>query len=255
MANDHVSYNVNVEDGNYVIHYTFKDHLDKVCSITWKLNKKQTDRDIREFGIPKSMFEPFPDLPEYKARHKEIIGKGLFMEKGNTIIVDKNAMINKYASYTKILANWMIKYLKNNYTDTRLNRIKLAMCFVQDIPYAVPDDFDPNWYYGGVIATPNIFTCGYGDCDTKAILFVGILCHLISPDDIRFAGEPGHVYTIIKNDDTKLVENGTTTYFELEDGKYVVAETAGPGRLNFGEAHSSKYNSARIEKINFLGPR
>jgi hypothetical protein len=201
--------------------------------------------------VPKFILKPYRETPENIAKRKKIISKGLFKVVNNTIVVDKNAMINEYAGYTKKIAKWMIDYLKKYDEDNRTNRIRLAMCFVQDIPYAIPDDFDPNWYFGGVIATPNIFTCGYGDCDTKAILFVGVLCHLIDYKDIRFAGEPGHIYTIIKNSKVNIVENGKTTYFELDDGKYVVAETAGPARLAFGEKGNYHYSVAEIEKVIF----
>lgn len=239
-----------------MIRYTFKDHRERSCSITWKLNKAQTDQDIHRFGIPKSMFEPFPDVPQVHARRKQMLERGLVMRRNKTLIVDKNAMISAYSSYTKILADWMIQYLPEYDTDTRLNRIQLAMRFVQDIPYGVPDDIDPNWYYGGVIATPNIFTCGYGDCDTKAILFAGILCHLIDPDDIRFAGEPGHIYTIIRGGEEILLGNGKTAgFFRIDGRKFYVAETAGPGRFDFGEKGSQRYRSAKIERVVFEGIR
>ncbi len=252
QANDHVGYRVAVEGEDYVIRYTFRDHEENTCSITWKLNKQQTDRDIQLFGIPQSMFDPYPVTPEVMASRRRILEEGMFMRRGNSLVVDKNAMVNAYSPYTKIVADWMINYLKEYYVDTRQNRIDLAMSFVQDIPYGIPEDLDPNWYYGGVIATPNVFTCGYGDCDTKAILFAGILCHLIDPGEIRFAGEPGHMYTIIKADESRVNIGRNTAYFKLDDGKYFVAETAGPGRLNFGEKGRFRYRGARIEEVEFV---
>lgn len=251
-ANDHVGYRVAVVGEDYVIRYTFRDHRENTCSITWKLNKEQTDRDIQLFGIPQSMFDPYPVTPEVLAARRQILEKGLFMRMDNSLVVDKNAMVNAYSPYTKIVANWMIDYLKEYYSDTRRQRIELAMRFVQDIPYGIPEDLDPNWYYGGVIATPNVFTCGYGDCDTKAILFAGILCHLIDPEDIRFAGEPGHMYTIVKADASEVAISRNTAYFELDDGMYFVGETAGPGRLNFGEKGRFRYRGARIEEVDFV---
>ena len=254
-SNEHVNYKIEEVDGNYVIRYTFKDHQQNRCAITWTVNKRQTDEDIQIFGIPKSMFEPYPDHPRVRARRAEVLRRGLFKKEGNTIMVDKNAMVNTYRGYTKVLADWMVDYLRQYYTDTRMNRIRLAMAFVQDIPYAVPDDIDPNWYYGGVIATPNILTCGYGDCDTKAILFVGILCHLIKPADIRFAGEPGHMYTLIKANPNQFRDLRGLSYYQLPDGKYFVAETAGPGRLDFGKEGDLRYNTATVERVQFVGSR
>jgi len=250
-ANDHVGYRISQSGEDYVIKYTFKDPWGALCRISWSLDKSQTDKDISKFGIPKWMFDPYPDRPDVRAKRYRILSNGLFKVEKNTIMVDKNAMINTYQDYTKVLAEWMVDYLREYYVDSRLNRIRLAMAFVQDIPYAIPEDVDPNWYYGGVIATPNILTCGYGDCDTKAILFAGILCHLIDPNDLRFAGEPGHMYTLIKANPRDLDQDNRLSYYQLPEGKFFVAETAGPGRLDFGQEGNLEYSYATIEKVRF----
>ena len=250
-ANDHVRYTIDEVGNEYHIQYTFKDHRNALCRISWMLDKAQTDEDIAVFGIPKSMFEPYPDRPEVRERRQQIMARGLFKVEKNTVMVDKSAMINAYREYTQVLAEWMIDYLRTYYVDNRMNRIRLAMAFVQDIPYAIPNDIDPNWYYGGVISTPNILTCGFGDCDTKAILFAGILCHLINPGDIRFAGEPGHMYTLIKAKPSDFSTDERIAYYQLPDGMYFVAETAGPGRLDFGEEGNLEYSYATVERVYF----
>ena len=160
-------------------------------------------------------------------------------------------MVNQYSNYTSSIAEWMKDYLKNKNEDSRLNRIRLAMKFVQDIPYGIPRE-DRKWYNGGVYATPAILVNGYGDCDTKAILFVGILCHLIDPDDIRFAGEPGHVYTVIKAKPSVMRNlDSQKYYFKLNGRRFYVAETAGPGRWEFGEEGGYKHDRVEIELVEF----
>ena len=250
--NPYVIYKTTEKNGQYIVDYTFKDYHDKLCNIEYVLDKKSTLYDINKYGVPESIYDSYYVTPEIIAQRHRIIKNGLYKQEGNIILPDKNAMINYYAPYTKVIADWIIYYLKKNYKDTRLNRIKMAMSFVQDIPYGIPKDVTKDdKATGGIITTPEIIIDGFGDCDSKAIMFAGILCYLINPSDIRFAGEPGHFYTIIKDAETNIVRNGTTTYFELQDGTYLVAETAGPGKLPFGEKNNRGYSSANIYKIVF----
>ena len=250
--NDYVEYKATEKFGNYKIKYTFKDYNNQLCTIEYTLNKKSAIEAMNVYGMPESIYDSYQVTPEVIAERNRIIKNGLFKTEGNTIMPDKNAMINYYAPFTKVIAEWIIDYLKDKKDDSRMNRIKMAMGFVQDIPYAVPPDKTKNGKFSnGILPTPQIIIEGYGDCDSKAIFFVGIMCYLINPADIRFAGEPGHVYTIIKNKDLKTVKNGTTTYFNLDDGTYLIAETAGPGRFQFGEKNNRGYKSATIEKIIF----
>ena len=249
--NQHVSHSVKKKQGNYIVSYTFKDHEERICKITFTMDREGVDRDIKSFGIPQSMFEPYSIVPEVLEERKRILKKGLFKKKGNNLVVDKSAMVNQYSNYTSSIAEWMKDYLKNKNEDSRLNRIRLAMKFVQDIPYGIPRE-DRKWYNGGVYATPAILVNGYGDCDTKAILFVGILCHLIDPDDIRFAGEPGHVYTVIKAKPSVMRNlDSQKYYFKLNGRRFYVAETAGPGRWEFGEEGGYKHDRVEIEQVEF----
>ncbi len=249
-ANDHVAYNRTEKDGNYIINYTFKDNHDNIVSLSASFNKKAVDDDINIFGIPKSMFDTYVSTPESEKKRAKQMKDGLFKLVGNTIAIDKDASILTYRKYCKPIAEWMVGYLKGQNIDTRRERIELAIKFVQDIPYAIPTDRDPNWNYGGVNPIPEILITGWGDCDSKAFLFAGILSYLIDYRDIRFAGEPGHLYTLIANDKKDIVKNGSTTYFNIEGKYFLVAETTGPGRFDFGEAPNSEYNTAEIEKLN-----
>lgn len=250
--NSHVVYKTTERLGNYVVEYTFKNHVEELCTIKYTLNKKTTNQAINVYGMPKSIYESYLLVPEVIAERKRIIENGLFKKTGNTIEPDKNAIINYYAPYSKMIAEWIIDYLKDKKDDSRMNRIKMVMRFVQDIPYAIPPDETKNKKKsGGIIPAPQIIIEGYGDCDSKAIFFAGIMCYLINPADIRFAGEPGHIYTIIKNNKTNIVKGGTTTYFKIDGATFLIAETAGPGHSQFGEKNNRGYSSATIEKIIF----
>lgn len=250
--NSHVSHSLSKEKDNYVVKYTFKDHENRICNMTFTMAREGVDRDIKTFGIPDSMLDSYYETPEVIAERKRILKKGLFKEKGQYLVPDKDAMINRYSGYTRAIAIWLKDYLKRKNEDSRLNRIRLAMKFVQDIPYGVPRK-PRNRINGGVYATPAILVNGYGDCDTKAILFVGILCHLINPDDIRFAGEPGHVYTVIKATPSEMKKlYSDKYYFKIRGSRFYVAETAGPGRWEFGEEGGFKHPKVEIERVQFV---
>ena len=251
--NEHVSHSVKKKQGNYVVDFTFKDYAERTCQITFTMDRKEVDRDIKSFGIPQSMFEPYSVVPKVLEERSRILKRGLFKREGNNLVVDKNAMINTYSDYTSAIAKWMKGYLTNLNEDSRLNRIRLAMKFVQDIPYGVPKE-DHKWYNGGVYPTPEILLNGYGDCDTKVVLFVGILCHLINPNDIRFAGEPGHVYSLVKAKPSEMENLNTQKIaFKLKGGRFYIAETAGPGRWEFGEEGGYKHKRVEIERVKFSG--
>jgi hypothetical protein len=219
QKNEHVEYSVSSTDGFYNINYKFKD----------------------------AIFEPFPDKPEVHKSREKIIHAGLFKVRDNTVIVDKSALIKYYLSYCEPIAARLVYYLKKEQKDTRQDRIELVMKFVQDIPYAIPSFSDHKLHYGGVTPIPSVLINGWGDCDSKAFLFVGILSYMIDTEDIRFAGEPGHLYTVIRNDKNNIVPHGNTTYFTIDEQFYLVAETAGPGRFPFGMAAESDQSSANIE--------
>ncbi len=247
-----VKYKRKIHSGKYIINYTFLDFRGNMCTFQYSMDKQAADRDIEKFGIPKSMFEPYQVTPQTLENRRRLLEQGLFKEEGSLLKPDFNAMINYYAPYTKPIAEWIIQYLQQNYTDTRLNRIKFALAFVQDIPYGVPPDYTrDNKFVNGIAPAPKILRDGYGDCDSKSIFFAGIMCYLISPDDIILAKEPNHMFVLIQNDDLNVRENGSVTYYEYNGRKYIVAEVAGPGHFEFGQKMQRQYLSAQLYPVKF----
>ena len=247
-----VKYKTQVRHGKYIINYTFLDFQGNECTFQYQMDKQTADRDIEKFGIPKSMLGSYKVTPETLEYRRRMLEQGLFKKHGNLLEPDFNAMINYYAPYTKPIAEWIIQYLRKNYTDTRLNRIKFALAFVQDIPYGVPPDYTKdNKYVNGIAPPPKILRDGYGDCDSKSVFFAGIMCYLISPDDIILAKEPNHMFVLVQNDDLNVRENGAVTYYNYNGRKYIVAEVAGPGRFEFGQKMQRQYSSAQLYPVEF----
>ncbi|OQX77509.1 MAG: hypothetical protein B6D61_07090 [Bacteroidetes bacterium 4484_249] len=246
VSNPWVSYDIKVTDGNYLIDYTFKDHFENLQHFSLSYPVELTNLKINKLGIPNWIFDSYRDTEANKLRRLQILKDGLFMLSGNTIEIDKSAVVNYYSEiFCKPVAEQIVHSLAEYGKDTRRNRIEMAMRFVQDIPYGIPEFADKERYYGGVSPPPKVLIEMYGDCDSKAMLFVGILIYLIDKDDIIFLNQSKHVLTAVR----ATPEKGLT-FIKYHGDKFLIAETAGPGRRLFGEKgnyYSSKFD---IEKLN-----
>ncbi|MCS6832989.1 MAG: hypothetical protein NZ521_05410, partial [Flammeovirgaceae bacterium] len=121
------------------------------------------------------------------------------------------------------------------------SRIELILRFCQDIPYGIP----PMTWNGKIIAglfTPSILLKeGWGDCDSKAMLFCSILAN--NPMyEIIGVHVPGHLYLAVKG--VPQAYQATITY---KGEEYIVCEPVGPARLELGK--KSQYYTAPIKKI------
>ena len=104
------------------------------------------------------------------------------------------------------------------------------MKFVQDIPYGVPEESYSDKHDDGCFAPIEVLLEGYGDCDSKAFLFVCILSHMINPNDIIFVHSENHLLSAVRN---REIAGGK--YFSHKKKEYYICETAGPGRPLFGK--------------------
>lgn len=223
------------------------DHIGKLNTVSLQFDVAVTDKDIDKFGLPKDFLKRYIQTPEIEVQRKKQLEDGMFKVIDNRIEIDLTAAVNYYAPvYCKGIANLLIQILQNNEIDTRHHRIEMAIKFVQDIPYAIPDEFEGKKYTGGALCPPELLIRGYGDCDSKTMLFVGILSYMINPNDIIFVGVTNHMLAAVKNDE---VPGGV--YFKNGDDRYYLAETAGPGRQAFGEPGNDYKKGAHAEQFVF----
>lgn len=209
-----------------VVDYTFKDFFGRLRDMRFCYPSVEIKEKARRFGISSSLFKPFYRW-EIQDR-KEQCERGLFDP--NTLAPDKSAVVSYYAALVcKPIARAIADALHADGRDTRLNRIRMAMKFVQDIPYGIPDFDDATRRFGGVIPPPLIMMFGYGDCDSKAMLFAGILSYLIDYRDIIFLKVPLHVLTAVYHSESL----GTSIQFR--NRPHYLSETAGTGRYDIGE--------------------
>lgn len=248
VKNDHVKISNEIITGKYIIHYTFKDNFEKIRTFTITMPVDQTIKDIAKFGVPKWMFKSFPDKKSVIRKRNKIIKNGMFKMDGNILKPDYNLVASHYSIYTKSIASQFIQILSNEKADSRKNRIEMAIKFVQDIPYGIPEISDSTWETGGVFTPPEILIRMYGDCDSKAILFVSLLKNLIDTNDLLmlFTTEK-HALTAIKG----IPEKGQV-YITFNRQKYIIADAAGPQRLDWGDDGNKNF-SATAYKVEIMG--
>jgi hypothetical protein len=248
--NDHVEIDCTTTSTHYIVDYKFKDHLDYEHVFKMSLERFKMDTMIEKYGLPKSYFKNYrkKDAKLIEQR-KKLAKESFFILEGGVLKKDKKALVNYYRGMTAPIANFIIDYLEKSNQDTRANRIEMAMKFVQDIPYGLPKDKKNDGKFG-YITPPEVLIEGYGDCDSKTILFVCIMSYLIPTNDIVYVSTPGHIFSAIKDYDTsKLLKHSEEyipytqrqfntldldKYVEFNGDIYFVCETAGSARPNYG---------------------
>ena len=236
QKNKHVQIETNIVGKDYVIEYLFKDHFNDIHDISFRFDKQTIDHIISQFGIPYSMFDRYEVNDENLRKHKRILKDGLFKQTDNKLELDYDAVVSFYKPYCKVIADELIRLLKIQNKDNTLNRIEMAMKFIQDIPYAIPRK-NRKIYKNGCLAPLEVLVKGYGDCDSKTLLFASILTHMIDSDRIIFIKGDKHVLTAIHYDEKTLRKSD---FFRYNGKKHYICETAGPGRRLFGEKSLSR---------------
>jgi len=249
QKNSWVTYDINKDDSGWEIQYKFQDQFFNLQTYSLTIPYQPTQKMIDRFGIPLWMFDPYADTDANRYERQQLLDQGLFLLNNNTIEVDKSAIIDYYSeTFCKPIAEMIVHTLSDYGKDSRINRIELAMRFVQDIPYGIPVYEDSERHFGGVSTPPKLLIDGYGDCDSKVLLFTGILIYLIPGEDIIYLNQAEHVLSAIKGEP----EDGRT-FVRFKGDKYLVAETAGPGKRLLGEKGNYFRNQFNPEtlKIDF----
>lgn len=229
--NDHVKINTRLVGNNYVTNYSFKDHFNDLNNLKFSFNQKKMDNIISKLGIPYKMFDRYHSTKEIEIQRDLILNEGMFMKENNKLVLDYNTVISFYRPYCKIISNSLIDLLKSKNEDTRLNRIEIAMKFIQDIPYGLPKK-NRKTYTNGCLAPIDVLIKGYGDCDSKTLFFICILSYMINPDDILIVKGENHMLSAVRDD---VKKTSSSDFFRYGQKKYYICETAGPGRFLFGQ--------------------
>ncbi len=251
QRNPHVRITSKEKDGQYTLFYDFLDHKGKFQSFVMNYETKKLAELADRYGLPRQFMGSFKMKKREKARWmrelKAVLKHGMFDIIENQFRPDPHALVNYYSAYCcEQIAHQIVQALGKYGTDSRRERIELAMKFVQDIPYAVPYQNDPKFIYGGVVTPPQILYLKFGDCDSKSFLFAGILTYLIHPRDIAFLSVPGHLLTVIRDKPDKGM-----VVVESDGEQFVLAETAGPGRNNYGVPSTYKQGEISLTRLKY----
>jgi hypothetical protein len=237
-------------NGKYNISYTFKDQKDILRTFKLSFEMISTLKDIARYGVPTSFFSNISATTMTKER-KRAIRRGLYKQSGNFLKPDRSALVSFYRPYCRSIAGGIIYTLLNEGSDNRINRIEMAMKFVQDIPYGVPEIADTTWEVYGIYTPPEVLIRMYGDCDSKAILFACILTYLIDSKDILFLFQ-GHDHALVA---IKGNPSAKQKYIEIKNSKYILADVTGPARLAWGD-DGNKFDAAvgyKVEPVKVKG--
>tara|TARA_B100000902_G_scaffold391982_1_gene443557 strand:- start:213 stop:1049 length:837 start_codon:yes stop_codon:yes gene_type:complete len=240
--NDHVQIKTNISDSNYIINYTYKDHFSQINYMNLSFDKKTTDKAIRKLGIPYSLFDQYSfsgssqeEVDRKKAKRQEEVDSiclhGLFVDRDDVLELDYDLIVSFYKPFFKSIANDLIAVLKKDNNDSKKNRIEIAMKFIQDIPYGQPKR-NKKKFKNGCLAPLEVLVKGYGDCDSKSLLFACILSNMIDSGDILFVIEPDHLLAAVYYNQS--MARGSK-YFSSNGKRYYLCEVVGPARLDFGE--------------------
>ena len=226
QKNSHVTRTVTPTSDNYIIEYKFKDHRDILR--TWKVrfSKGQTDYLIYQYGIPKSMFEPYYSTEEVLTQRKKQLVEGMYKQEGNTLRPNHDAMATYYKGFTEPIADLAKQVLGPNPPQAEL--IEFLLRFCQDIPYGVPPTYFNDKHIGQIFPPAQSLVNMYADCDSKVVLFASAYTHFPNADLI-YVHSPGHMSTAIAGVPTPYQSSYT-----YKNKRYIFAEPVGPGRLNWG---------------------
>jgi len=242
VKNAHSRQKTELHEGYYQHEYLFRDQVGHDWIWQWSYEQHWAEREIARFGIPSSIYDPYIPNPEELQKRSRIISDGMFFKKGNYINPDFNTMIGHYMEFTAPLYSMLEETSRGKGSQAR---IETLLKFIQDIPYGIPPDSVDGKSIGGVLPPPLAFQMGWGDCDTKAIIFASILSH--DPNaELVFLFVPNHVLLAVESIPRPFQE-----YIDYQGKRFVIAEPVGPARHDFGHTGKDRYNRFNdVIKIN-----
>jgi hypothetical protein len=229
--NDSKSYTkqeVKVEGGEYDFKYTFKNHKGDLTNWTWRFKKEYMDDLTNQFGISKEVVESNPTDAQGVFKRKMAITNGLFVELEGKIEPNYHAITDVH----NIVAAPLYELAKRDVEDAgggKSEIIELLLKFCQDLPVKdIPEYYNDRLVQG--IFPPSLsLVKGFGDCDTKAMIFASALAN----DEVFktvVIYTPNHVLIGVRG-----VPKPYQTAIKYKGESYIVCQPAGPDRFNFGQ--------------------
>lgn len=243
VASPHVELTAIVDEAkNYQISFKFKGHKKRDWHWKWAYPEEQTDRAILKFGIPKSLFEPYYPVDSVIRKRNQQMSDGMFFQDGRYLRPDMNKMIQYYKPFLEPVAT--LTQNAQEEENTWRDMIEMLMKFCQDIPYGVPPKYFNDKYIGGLFPPPQVFANGFGDCDSKAVIFCSAASYFRNTEMVLLF-ETGHVLPAVKG-----IPKPYDTFYTYKNEKYIMADTAGPGRNGLGMTTDPYQKINKVLEVN-----
>ncbi len=236
--NKHVVYECNRMADRYDIRFQFKDQENRLKSWHWSYDVPSTDAAILKYGVPNSLFEVYIATDSALRSRKAMLVSAMFRREGDYIVPDVLAMIRYYSVFLTPI-RLALNQAKDEYISRRA-RLELLVKFCEDIPYGVPPNNFNNKYTAGLVPPPQVFINGWGDCDSKALIFATTSLS-IDRNEVLFLYETGHLLVAING-----IPKPYDTYYSYENRQYIVADVSGPGRSDLGQIGDPYRNFSKV---------
>ena len=234
--------NVEITKKVYAFKYKFSSPSNEWYEWKWKYKRVETNEMIKKFGMPQSIFEPYPATKKNVRLRNQVIKKSFFKGEGNVLYPDFNRMIPFYMGFTSPLYALTIKTLGKD--STPRERVEFLLRFVQDIPYGIPPNRSNSKVISGILTPPQIFIEKWGDCDSKVLLISSILAH-----------EPRYKILLVYLENHLLMAfegrpHPNDSFIVFQGSKFILADPTGPAHLKLGNPGPDfKGNFKKIELL------
>lgn len=177
-------------------------------------------------------------------------------EKGFAYLPQRNALKPDYAWIVKnsildmkeTAVRLQAEAKRLGYSDVRRLHGLIAS-FVQSMPYKIPpamrsDAGGRKIFIGGVTMPLETLYRGYGDCDTKSVLFASIMKNFRETDVVFLAGNQ-HMFAAVPMEPRMY-----DSYIILKGKKYLLIELTQPWHL--GHVPREHLNALRLKKLEVM---
>lgn len=222
------------------------------CQLTAKINKTRLKNVVESYGIPESWMH-YTYTSEQDRRRKidemrcRIAIRGLtYFEEGNTINADYKWIVENSVSDMRDTAiSLKDEAVRLGYEDAR-QLDGLIASFVQSLEYRIPPTTRYNGdgkkvHIGGLTMPLETLYNGYGDCDTKSVMFASIMKNYKGAGMIFLKGEK-HIFVGIRME-PRMYEK----YVVINGEKYVLVELTYPHPL--GKISQNYLHALRLKKM------
>lgn len=221
------------DDKYYTYSYKFKDHTNKTRIWTWNAPRKESDRLINNYGLPR-----FISMKEQKKLFKKSY---MYLNSLNFWKIHYNDLIRDSRPLVTGIADIVKKVAQEEKLKMR-EVVNLILAFCQEIPYGIPPLYNKGKKTFGLYPPPLGLNNGWIDCDSKAVLFASIY-KAITSQPLVLIRVPEHMYVGVP-----AIPGPYDKTVSFRGKEYIVAEQTS------GQWYLGQINSGLYQKINEISP-